>query len=54
MVLESFHPTVRRWFETEVGTPTPPKYLALSDMNNCTPAQLQGFAGKVRATMEEL
>ncbi|MCY3001840.1 MAG: DEAD/DEAH box helicase [Planctomycetota bacterium] len=25
MALESFHPTVRRWFETEVGAPTPPQ-----------------------------
>src|SRR5688572_22216733 len=25
MTLESFHPTIRRWFEAEVGTPTAPQ-----------------------------
>src|SRR5688572_26122652 len=28
MALESFHPTVRRWFESEVGVPTPPQRRA--------------------------
>jgi NAD(P)H dehydrogenase (quinone) len=44
----------RRWAWVTFGTPTPPKYLALYDMNNCTPAQLRGFAGKVRSAMESL
>ncbi|WEK06449.1 MAG: NAD(P)H-dependent oxidoreductase [Candidatus Devosia phytovorans] len=30
---------------------TRPDYLALYDMNNCTPAQLDGFLGKVRDRM---
>jgi putative NADPH-quinone reductase len=43
----------RRWAWVTFGTPMPPKYLALYDMNNCTPAQLQGFLGKVRGEMEK-
>lgn len=30
---------------------TRPKYLALYDMNNCTPSQLSGFIDKVRGEM---
>jgi NAD(P)H dehydrogenase (quinone) len=43
----------RRWAWVTFGTATPPKYLALYDMNNCSPAQLQGFIGKVKTTMEQ-
>lgn len=38
----------RRWAWVTFRTLFPPKYLALYDMNNCTPAQLNGFIGKVR------
>lgn len=41
----------RRWAWVTFGTRMPPDYLALYDMNNCTPDQLQGFAGRVRQTM---
>jgi putative NADPH-quinone reductase len=41
----------RRWAWVTFGTRMPPDYLALYDMNNCTPGQLQGFAGQVRQTM---
>lgn len=40
----------RRWAWVTFGTPTPPKYLALYDMNNQTPAGLAAFIEKVRAT----
>jgi NAD(P)H dehydrogenase (quinone) len=43
----------RRWAWVTFGTVTPPKYLALYDMNNCSLAQLQGFIGKVKTTMEQ-
>ncbi|MDB5528167.1 MAG: Azoreductase [Devosia sp.] len=39
----------RRWAWVTFGTPTPPKYLALYDMNNNSAAQLTGFIEKVRA-----
>lgn len=42
----------RRWAWVTFGTLLPPKYLALYDMNNATPARLEGFIGKVRAAME--
>ena len=42
----------RRWAWATFGTLTPPKYLALYDMNNCTPERLTGFIGKVRSAME--
>ena len=42
----------RRWAWVTFGTLTPPKYLALYDMNNCTPERLQRFIAKVRAVME--
>lgn len=38
----------RRWAWVTFGTHMPPNYLALYDMNNCTPEQLNGFIGKVR------
>lgn len=40
----------RRWAWVTFGTRTPPKYLALYDMNNQTPAGLSAFIEKVRAT----
>lgn len=39
----------RRWAWVTFRTRKPPKYLALYDMNNCTPDQLNGFIGKVRS-----
>jgi putative NADPH-quinone reductase len=39
----------RRWAWATFRTPRPPQYLALYDMNNCTPEQLQGFIDTVRA-----
>ena len=39
----------RRWAWVTFRTSSPPKYLALYDMNNCTPGQLDGFIGKVRS-----
>ncbi|RYE80976.1 MAG: flavodoxin family protein [Hyphomicrobiales bacterium] len=44
----------RRWAWATFGTPTPPKYLALYDMNNCTPDRLNGFIARVRGEMERL
>ena len=44
----------RRWAWVTFGTPMPPKYLALYDMNNCTPERLQGYISKVRGEMERL
>jgi putative NADPH-quinone reductase len=41
----------QRWGWATFRTGKPPLYLALYDMNNCTPAQLEGFIGKVRAEM---
>ena len=41
----------RRWAWVTFGTAMPPKYLALYDMNNCTPERLQGFIDKVRGEM---
>ena len=38
----------RRWAWVTFGTRTPPKYLALYDMNNNTAEQLTGFIEKVR------
>lgn len=37
-----------RWAWATFRTPRPPRYLALYDMNNCTPDQLNGFIAKVR------
>lgn len=37
----------RRWAWVMFGTLMPPKYLALYDMNNATPARLEGFLAKV-------
>jgi NAD(P)H dehydrogenase (quinone) len=44
----------RRWAWVTFGTPMPPKYLALYDMNNNSPAQLQAFIEKVRAEMAQI
>ena len=41
----------RRWAWVTFRTRRPPHYLALYDMNNCTPAQLTGFIAKVRGVM---
>jgi NAD(P)H dehydrogenase (quinone) len=38
----------RRWAWVTFGTRLPPDYLALYDMNNATPARLNGFIEKVR------
>lgn len=38
----------RRWAWVTFRTKTPPKYLALYDMNNNSPEQLTGFIEKVR------
>jgi NAD(P)H dehydrogenase (quinone) len=40
-----------RWAWIMFGTLMPPKYLALYDMNNVTPTQLEGFIAKVRREM---
>jgi NAD(P)H dehydrogenase (quinone) len=37
----------RRWAWVMFGTLMPPKYLALYDMNNATPARLKGFLARV-------
>ncbi len=44
----------RRWLWATFSTLLPPKYLALYDMNNCTPQRLQGFIDKVRRAMAKL
>jgi putative NADPH-quinone reductase len=44
----------RRWAWATFRTPQPPQYLALYDMNNCTPAQLEGFIGTVRAEIGKI
>lgn len=41
-----------RWAWVTFGTRMPPKYLALYDMNNQTPAGLTGFIDKVKRAME--
>jgi NAD(P)H dehydrogenase (quinone) len=41
----------RRWAWVMFGTLLPPKYLALYDMNNVTPVQLESFVQKVRRTL---
>ena len=41
----------RRWAWATFRTKRAPHYLALYDMNNCTPAQLTGFIAKVRGVM---
>ena len=38
----------RRWAWVTFRTPRPPKYLALYDMNNNSPARLEGFISRVR------
>lgn len=38
----------RRWAWATFRTQKPPQYLALYDMNNCSPAGLAGFITKVR------
>lgn len=40
-----------RWAWATFGTPRPPTYLALYDMNNQTPAGLTGFIEKVKRKM---
>ena len=40
-----------RWAWVTFGTPRPPKYLALYDMNNATPERLTGFIDKVKREM---
>ena len=41
----------RRWAWVTFGTPMPPKYLALYDMNHATPERLSGFIEKVKRAM---
>lgn len=41
----------RRWAWVMFGTLMPPTYLALYDMNNVTPVQLEGFIAKVRRVL---
>lgn len=41
----------RRWAWVTFGGWLPPKYLALYDMNNATPARLAAFLDKVRRAM---
>ena len=41
----------RRWAWVTFGTPMPPTYLALYDMNNATSARLEGFIQKVKRTL---
>src|SRR5688572_12542823 len=41
----------RRWGWAMFGTLLPPVYLALYDMNNVSPTELQGFIAKVRRVM---
>lgn len=38
----------RRWAWVTFGTPLPPTYLALYDMNNATPERLGGFIANVK------
>jgi putative NADPH-quinone reductase len=38
----------RRWAWVTFGTPMPPTYLALYDMNSATPERLAGFIDKVK------
>ncbi len=40
-----------RWAWVTFGTPRPPKYLALYDMNNQTPEGLKAFIDKVKREM---
>jgi putative NADPH-quinone reductase len=40
-----------RWAWVTFGTRTPPRYLALYDMNNATPERLTGFIEKVKREM---
>jgi NAD(P)H dehydrogenase (quinone) len=41
----------RRWAWVMFGTLMPPIYLALYDMNNVSPIQLEGFIAKVRRVL---
>ena len=41
----------RRWAWAMFGTLFPPKYLALYDMNNVTPLQLEAFIARVRRVL---
>ena len=43
----------RRWAWAMFGTLVPPKYLALYDMNNATPARLQAFLDRVRREFQK-
>ncbi len=40
-----------RWAWVTFGTPTPPKYLALYNMNGATPERLTAFINKVKREM---
>ena len=44
----------RRWAWVTFGTLKPPKYLALYDMNNCSPEELTQFLSRVRQAMSAL
>ncbi|KRA50686.1 NAD(P)H-dependent oxidoreductase [Devosia sp. Root635] len=43
----------RRWAWVTFGTRLPPKFMALYDVNNCTPERLGGFVDRVRRTMRQ-
>ncbi|KKC31967.1 NAD(P)H-dependent oxidoreductase [Devosia psychrophila] len=43
----------RRWAWVTFGTRNPPKYLALYDLNNCTPDGLLQFLARVRRAMSD-
>jgi putative NADPH-quinone reductase len=42
-----------RWAWVTFGTPMPPKYLALYNMNGATPERLKSFIAKVRREMAQ-
>ena len=44
----------RRWAWATFGTPLPPRYLALYDMNRQTKARLDAFTAKVRRELARL
>ena len=43
----------RRWAWVMFGTLWPPTYLALYDMNNVSPVQLEGFIARVRRVLSQ-
>ena len=47
--IAEFKPAWESW--ATFSTPLPPTYLALYDMNNASPARLEGFIAKVKRTL---